>query len=106
MRLFSSFSFIGIHRVSTTIRTSQRMSLHDESRWTKHGERYATVITHDRGLIATFAVIDAKSGTMLFAARVDIDAYDASGNIEHIADKSEFPMLRNDNINIGTATIA
>ncbi|GBM72882.1 hypothetical protein AVEN_149190-1, partial [Araneus ventricosus] len=31
---------------------------------------------------------------MLFAALVDIDAYDASGNIAHIAGKSEFPMLR------------
>ncbi|GBM15851.1 hypothetical protein AVEN_260129-1 [Araneus ventricosus] len=31
---------------------------------------------------------------MLFAARVDIDVYDASGNIVHIAGKSEFPMLR------------
>ncbi|GBM99039.1 hypothetical protein AVEN_36253-1 [Araneus ventricosus] len=40
------------------------------------------------------AVIDARSGTMLFAARVDIDAYDASGNIVHIACKSEFPMFR------------
>ncbi|GBM03838.1 hypothetical protein AVEN_231310-1 [Araneus ventricosus] len=47
--LFSSFSFIGIHRVSATIRTSQRTSLLDESRWEKHGERYATVIIDDRG---------------------------------------------------------
>ncbi|GBM30203.1 hypothetical protein AVEN_165804-1 [Araneus ventricosus] len=31
------------------------------------------------------AVIAARSGTMLFAALVDIDVYDASGNIVHIA---------------------
>ncbi|GBN67323.1 hypothetical protein AVEN_160987-1 [Araneus ventricosus] len=31
---------------------------------------------------------------MLFAALVDIDVDDASGNIVHIAGKSEFPMLR------------
>ncbi|GBM96021.1 hypothetical protein AVEN_226218-1 [Araneus ventricosus] len=31
---------------------------------------------------------------MLFAVRVDIDVYDASGNVVHIAGKSEFPMLR------------
>ncbi|GBN13217.1 hypothetical protein AVEN_113908-1 [Araneus ventricosus] len=30
------------------IRTSQRMSLLDESRWKKHEERYTTVITDDR----------------------------------------------------------
>ncbi|GBM94838.1 hypothetical protein AVEN_85741-1 [Araneus ventricosus] len=70
------------------------MSRLDESRWKKHGERYSTVITHDRGLITTPAVIDARSGTMLFAARVDIDIYDASGKIVHIAGKSEFPMFR------------
>ncbi|GBN44784.1 hypothetical protein AVEN_6156-1 [Araneus ventricosus] len=31
---------------------------------------------------------------MIFAVRVDIDVYDASGNIVHIAGKSQFPMLR------------
>ncbi|GBM05320.1 hypothetical protein AVEN_46862-1 [Araneus ventricosus] len=31
---------------------------------------------------------------LLFAARVDIDVYDASRNIVHIVGKSEFPMLR------------
>ncbi|GBN41190.1 hypothetical protein AVEN_170153-1 [Araneus ventricosus] len=31
---------------------------------------------------------------MLFAWLVDIDVYDASGNIVHIVGKSEFPMLR------------
>ncbi|GBO13317.1 hypothetical protein AVEN_136510-1, partial [Araneus ventricosus] len=28
------------------------MSLLDESRWKKHGERYATVITDDRGNVS------------------------------------------------------
>ncbi|GBM50843.1 hypothetical protein AVEN_140946-1 [Araneus ventricosus] len=36
----------------------------------------------------------AIGNNMLFAARVDIDVYDASGNIVQIAGKSEFPMLR------------
>ncbi|GBN84377.1 hypothetical protein AVEN_59796-1, partial [Araneus ventricosus] len=31
---------------------------------------------------------------MIFAVLVDIDVYDASGNIVHIAGKSQFPMLR------------
>ncbi|GBM57859.1 hypothetical protein AVEN_258513-1 [Araneus ventricosus] len=60
----------------------------------KHGERYATVITDDRGKCRALAIIDARSGTMFFAALVDIDVYDASGNLVHIAGKSEFPMLR------------
>ncbi|GBN19253.1 hypothetical protein AVEN_263618-1 [Araneus ventricosus] len=85
---------IGIHRVSTTIRTSQRMSLLDESRWKKHGERYATVITDDRGNASSVRLLMRDREQLLFAARVDIDVYDASGNIVHIAGKSEFPMLR------------
>ncbi|GBM04899.1 hypothetical protein AVEN_252836-1 [Araneus ventricosus] len=64
------------------------MSLLDESRWKKHEERYATVITADRGS----SMCDREQ--LLFAARVDIDVYDASGNIVHIAGKSEFSMLR------------
>ncbi|GBN34674.1 hypothetical protein AVEN_198177-1 [Araneus ventricosus] len=46
-------------------------------------------------------------GNNALKAAVDIDVYDASGNIAHIAGKSEFPMLRkNDNINNGTSMIA
>ncbi|GBM46014.1 hypothetical protein AVEN_171671-1 [Araneus ventricosus] len=80
-----------IHRVSTTIRTSQSMSLLDESRLKEHGERYATVITDDRGNALRSSMRDREQ--LLFAARVDIDVYDASGNIVHIAGKSQFPML-------------
>ncbi|GBO25988.1 hypothetical protein AVEN_8786-1 [Araneus ventricosus] len=87
-------SHIGSHRVSTTIRTSQRMSLFDESRWKKHGERYATVITDNRGNAACLRSSMRDREQLLFAARVDIDVYDASGNIVQIASKSEFPMLR------------
>ncbi|GBO25618.1 hypothetical protein AVEN_206053-1 [Araneus ventricosus] len=36
----------------------------------------------------------AIGNDLLFAARVDIDVYDASGNIVHIAGKSDFLMLR------------
>ncbi|GBM56298.1 hypothetical protein AVEN_125054-1 [Araneus ventricosus] len=66
------------------------MSLLDESRWKKHGERYATVITDAARLLSSMR--DREQ--LLFAARVDIDVYDTSGNIVHIAGKSEFPMLR------------
>ncbi|GBN20655.1 hypothetical protein AVEN_226992-1 [Araneus ventricosus] len=65
--------------------TSQRATLLDESRCKKHGERFATATTDDREMRA-LVVIDARSETMLFAALVDIDVYDASGNIVHIAD--------------------
>ncbi|GBO37101.1 hypothetical protein AVEN_72807-1 [Araneus ventricosus] len=41
---------IGIHRISTTIRASQRATLLDESRCKKHGERFATATTDDRGI--------------------------------------------------------
>ncbi|GBN35278.1 hypothetical protein AVEN_125576-1 [Araneus ventricosus] len=71
------------------------MSLLDESRWKKHGERYAMVITDDRGNTACLRSSMRDREQLLFAVRVDIDAYDASGNIVHIAGKSEFPMLRN-----------
>ncbi|GBM16213.1 hypothetical protein AVEN_126468-1 [Araneus ventricosus] len=64
------------------------MSLLDESRWKKYGERYANAISDDRGT----SMRDREQ--LLFAARVNIDVYDASGNIVHIASKSEFPMLR------------
>ncbi|GBN69903.1 hypothetical protein AVEN_62902-1 [Araneus ventricosus] len=70
------------------------MSLLDESRWKKHGERYATVITDDRGNAARLRSSMRDREQLLFAARVDIDVYDTSGNIVHIAGKSEFPMLR------------
>ncbi|GBO45798.1 hypothetical protein AVEN_238198-1, partial [Araneus ventricosus] len=40
------------------------MSLLDESRWKKHGETYATVITDGRGNALALAVIDALSGTI------------------------------------------
>ncbi|GBM60077.1 Uncharacterized protein K02A2.6 [Araneus ventricosus] len=88
---------IGIHRVSTTIRTSQRMSLLYESRWKKHGERYATVITDDRGNAARLRSSMRDRGQLLFAARVDIDVYDASGNIVHIAaeDRKDFDKVAN-----------
>ncbi|GBM50666.1 hypothetical protein AVEN_45942-1 [Araneus ventricosus] len=42
--------------------------------------RYATVITDERGS----SMRDREQ--LLFAARVDIDVYDASGNIVHIAE--------------------
>ncbi|GBN84884.1 hypothetical protein AVEN_108306-1 [Araneus ventricosus] len=70
------------------------MSLLDESRWKKHGERYATVITDDRANAARLRSSMCDREQLLFAARVDIDVYDTSGNIVHIAGKSEFPMLR------------
>ncbi|GBN59046.1 hypothetical protein AVEN_220290-1 [Araneus ventricosus] len=70
------------------------MSLLDESRWKKHGERYATVITDDRRNAARLLSSMCDREQLLFAALVDIDVYDASGNIVHIAGKSEFPMLR------------
>ncbi|GBM68866.1 hypothetical protein AVEN_261839-1 [Araneus ventricosus] len=84
------------------------MSRLDESRWKKHGERYATAITDDRRNASRLRSSMHDREQLLFAARVDIDVYDASGNIVHIAGKSEFPMLRKktDNINIGTAMIA
>ncbi|GBN48534.1 hypothetical protein AVEN_228313-1 [Araneus ventricosus] len=68
------------------MRTSQRTSLLDESRWNHFP-------TDDRGnaLREKLAVIEGRSGTIRFAASADIDVYDASGNI---ANKSEFPMLR------------
>ncbi|GBM03153.1 hypothetical protein AVEN_70578-1 [Araneus ventricosus] len=65
-----------------------------QSRWKKHGERYATVITDDRGNAARLRSSMCDREQLLFAALVDIDVYDASGNIVHIAGKSEFPMLR------------
>ncbi|GBL83123.1 hypothetical protein AVEN_68984-1 [Araneus ventricosus] len=70
------------------------MSLLDESRWKKHGERYATVITDDPGNAGRLRSSMRDREKLLFAACVDIDVYDASGNIVHIAGKSEFPMLR------------
>ncbi|GBM27892.1 hypothetical protein AVEN_256689-1 [Araneus ventricosus] len=70
------------------------MSRLDESRWKKHGERYATAITDDRGNASRLRSSMRDREQLLFAARVDIDVYDASGNIVHIAGKSEFPMLR------------
>ncbi|GBM74374.1 hypothetical protein AVEN_199255-1 [Araneus ventricosus] len=70
------------------------MSLLDESRWKKHGERYATVFTDGWGNAARLRSSMRDLEQLLFAARVDIDVYDASGNIVHIAGKSEFPMLR------------
>ncbi|GBM97218.1 hypothetical protein AVEN_27045-1 [Araneus ventricosus] len=70
------------------------MSLLDESRWKKHGERYATLITDERGNAVRLRSSMRDREQLLFAARVDIDVYDASGNIVHIAGKSEFPMLR------------
>ncbi|GBO08668.1 hypothetical protein AVEN_35331-1 [Araneus ventricosus] len=59
--LFSFAVTSGFIRVSTRIRTSQRMSLLDESRWKKHGERYATAIADDRTKCLALAVIDARS---------------------------------------------
>ncbi|GBN87801.1 hypothetical protein AVEN_261610-1 [Araneus ventricosus] len=67
------------------------MSRLDESRWKKHGERYAAAITDDRGNASRLRSSMHDQEQLLFAARVDIDVYDASGNI---AGKSEFPMLR------------
>ncbi|GBM89794.1 hypothetical protein AVEN_175374-1 [Araneus ventricosus] len=61
------------------------MSLLDESRWKKHGERYATVITDDRGNASHLRLSMRDREQLLFAARVDIDVYDASGNVLHIA---------------------
>ncbi|GBM93658.1 hypothetical protein AVEN_132442-1 [Araneus ventricosus] len=60
----------------------------------KHGERYATVITDDRGNASRLRSLMRDREQLLFAARVDIDVCDAPGNIVHIAGKSEFPMLR------------
>ncbi|GBM88389.1 hypothetical protein AVEN_149445-1 [Araneus ventricosus] len=57
------------------------MSLLDDSRWKKHGERYATVITDDRGNASCLRSTIRDPEQLLFAARVDIDVYDASGNI-------------------------
>ncbi|GBN95860.1 hypothetical protein AVEN_159827-1 [Araneus ventricosus] len=65
------------------------MSLLDESRWKKHGERYATVITDDRGNAARLRSSMCDREQLLFAARVDIDVYDTSGNIAHIADHGD-----------------
>ncbi|GBM20818.1 hypothetical protein AVEN_108263-1 [Araneus ventricosus] len=70
------------------------MSRLDESRWKKHGERYATAITDDRGNASRLRSSMHDREQLLFAARVDIDVYGASGNIVHIAGKWEFPMLR------------
>ncbi|GBM57350.1 hypothetical protein AVEN_131404-1 [Araneus ventricosus] len=61
------------------------MSPIDESRWKKHGERWATVTTDDRGNAACLRSSMRDREQLLFAARVDIDVYDASGNIVHIA---------------------
>ncbi|GBM53232.1 hypothetical protein AVEN_14248-1 [Araneus ventricosus] len=69
-------SFLGIHRVSTTIRTSQRMPLLDV--WKKHEERYATVIADDRGNAARLRSSMRDREQLLFAARVDIDVNDVS----------------------------
>ncbi|GBM23841.1 hypothetical protein AVEN_91168-1 [Araneus ventricosus] len=76
------------------IRTSQRMSRLDESRWKKHGGKYATAITDDRGNASRLRSSMHDREQLLFAARVDIDVYDASGNNVHIAGKSDFQMLR------------
>ncbi|GBL80066.1 hypothetical protein AVEN_186251-1 [Araneus ventricosus] len=70
------------------------MPLLDESRWKKHGERFATVITDGRRNASPLRLSIRDRERLLFAASVDIDVYDASGNIVHIAGKSEFPMLR------------
>ncbi|GBM05098.1 hypothetical protein AVEN_210807-1 [Araneus ventricosus] len=61
------------------------MSRLDESRWKKHGERYATAITDDRGNASRLRSSMRNREQLLFASRVDIDVYDASGNIVHIA---------------------
>ncbi|GBO17115.1 hypothetical protein AVEN_38927-1 [Araneus ventricosus] len=66
-------------------------SLLDESRWDKHRERYATIITDDRGNDSRLRSSMRDREQLLFAARVDIDVYDASRNIAGI---SEFTMLR------------
>ncbi|GBN92912.1 hypothetical protein AVEN_15731-1 [Araneus ventricosus] len=76
------------------IRTLQRLSLFDESQCTKYGERYATVITDDRGNASRLQSSMHNQEQLRFVACVDIDVYDASGNIVHIAGKSEFLMLR------------
>ncbi|GBO16981.1 hypothetical protein AVEN_47919-1 [Araneus ventricosus] len=57
------------------------MSRLDESRWKKHGERYAAAITDDRGNASRLRSSMHDREQLLFAARVDIDVYDASGNI-------------------------
>ncbi|GBM14086.1 hypothetical protein AVEN_209972-1 [Araneus ventricosus] len=56
-------------------------------------ERYAKVVTDDRVNAPPLAVIDARSGTMLFAVCMDIDVYDASGNIVHIAGRKIYNIL-------------
>ncbi|GBN11675.1 hypothetical protein AVEN_172705-1, partial [Araneus ventricosus] len=61
------------------------MLLLDESRWTKHGERYATVITDGRGNASRLRSSMHDREQLLIAACVDIEVYDASGNIVHIA---------------------
>ncbi|GBO26103.1 hypothetical protein AVEN_84457-1 [Araneus ventricosus] len=61
------------------------MSRLDESRWKKHGERYATAITDDRGNASRLRSSMHDREQLLFAARVNIKVYDASGNIVHIA---------------------
>ncbi|GBL88074.1 hypothetical protein AVEN_61116-1, partial [Araneus ventricosus] len=61
------------------------MSRRDGSRWKKYGERYATAITDDRGNASRLRSSMHDREQLLFAARVDIDVYDASGNIVHIA---------------------
>ncbi|GBN31736.1 hypothetical protein AVEN_82-1 [Araneus ventricosus] len=62
------------------------MSRLDESRWKKHGERYATAITDDRGNASRLRSSMHDREQLLFAARVDIDA---SGNIVHVADNAQ-----------------
>ncbi|GBO33799.1 hypothetical protein AVEN_96285-1 [Araneus ventricosus] len=57
-------------------------------------ERYATVVTDDQGNTSRVQSSMRDREQLLFAARVDIDVYDVSGNIVNIAGKSEFPMLR------------
>ncbi|GBN21293.1 hypothetical protein AVEN_4155-1 [Araneus ventricosus] len=87
------------------IRTSQRMYLLDESRWKKHGERYSTVITDDRGDVLRSSMRDREQcssrcvwtsmSTMLretlYTSRVN---------------RNFRCFEQNDNINIGTAMIA
>ncbi|GBO31559.1 hypothetical protein AVEN_223042-2-1, partial [Araneus ventricosus] len=98
---------IGIHRVSKTIRTSQHMPLFDESRWKKHGERYATVIIDDRAnatrLRSSMRDREQCSSRRLWTSMPTIHRetlYTSRVN------RNFRCFEKNDNIDIGTAMVA